>query len=85
MRTKHTKLLEWLKAADDEAVRLTGTTRAYLKQIAYGNKTATPQTAVVLEQTGVATRRELRPDDWKSIWPELAAAEEQHPPIRQAS
>lgn len=85
MRTKHTKLLEWLKTADDEAVNHTGTTRAYLRQIAYGNKTATPQTAVVLEQAGLATRKELRPEDWRSIWPELDSTAEQHPPIRQAS
>lgn len=83
MRTKITKLLDWLKTADDEAVERTGTTRGYLRQIAYGNKTATPQTAVALEQLGVATRIELRPDDWRSIWPELDA--DQRPSIRQAS
>lgn len=86
MQTKKlTGLLEWLKTASDECVARAGTTRGYLRQIAYGNKVATPQTAVALEQMGAATRKELRPDDWKSIWPELACAEEQHPPIRQAS
>ena len=29
--------------------------------------------APILERAGVATRQELRPDDWHSIWPELAA------------
>lgn len=28
--------------------------------------------APTLEKAGIATRRELRPDDWQSIWPELA-------------
>lgn len=27
--------------------------------------------APVLERAGIATRRELRPDDWAEIWPEL--------------
>lgn len=85
MRNKITNLLEWLKTADDEAVERTGTTRGYLKQIAYGNKTATPQTAVALELLSVATRKELRPDDWRSIWPELDRAEQEQLDIRQAS
>lgn len=28
--------------------------------------------APILEREGVVTRRELFPDDWASIWPELA-------------
>ncbi len=28
--------------------------------------------APTLEKAGIATRQELRPDDWHSIWPELA-------------
>lgn len=31
--------------------------------------------APICEKMGIATRRELRPDDWQSIWPELAEAE----------
>ena len=27
--------------------------------------------APTLEKQGIATRRELRPDDWEQIWPEL--------------
>lgn len=34
--------------------------------------------APTLEKAGIATRRELRPDDWQSIWPELA---ELSPPL----
>lgn len=29
--------------------------------------------APVLERKGVVTRRELFPDDWAEIWPEMAA------------
>jgi DNA-binding transcriptional regulator YdaS (Cro superfamily) len=76
MRTKHTQLLEWLKTASDEAVNRTGTTRGYLKQIAYGNKQASAGVASSLEREmmGLLTRKSLRPDDWAVIWPELASA-----------
>jgi DNA-binding transcriptional regulator YdaS (Cro superfamily) len=73
-KKKYTALLEWLKDASDEAVERTGTTRAYLRQIAYGNKEASPLIAASLERetNQLITRRELRPDDWELIWPELA-------------
>lgn len=75
MKTKHTELLAWLKVADDEAVQRTGTTRAYLRQIAYGNKVAAPIVAASLERetNQRVTRKALRPDDWNQIWPELDA------------
>ena len=76
MRTKHTQLLEWLKGASDEVIERTGTTRGYLKQIAYGNKQASAVLAVSLEREslGVMNRKCLRPADWSLIWPELASA-----------
>lgn len=76
MRTKHSQLLEWLKTASDEAVERTGTSRGYLKQIAYGNKQASAALAVSLERelNGSLSRKELRPSDWSQIWPELTAA-----------
>lgn len=76
MRTKHTKLLEWLKTAPDEGVIATGTTRGYLRQIAYGNKIASAEVAAAVERVtnGDVTRKDLRPEDWALIWPELAAA-----------
>lgn len=75
MRIKHTGLLDWLKTAPDEAVSRTGTTRGYLKQIAYGNKQASAEVAAAIERetSGVATRQSLRPDDWPLIWPELSS------------
>ena len=76
MKTKHTQLLEWLKTASDEVVERTGTTRGYLKQIAYGNKQASAGVASSLEREsrGLLTRQSLRPNDWAIIWPELASA-----------
>ncbi|HEK1767538.1 TPA: hypothetical protein SMR47_001457 [Pseudomonas putida] len=73
MRTKHTKLLEWLKTASDADVEQTGTSRGYLKQIAYGNKQASAMLASSLERVshGLLTRKSLRPEDWDVIWPEL--------------
>ena len=70
---KNTALLEWLKHADDEAVNRTGTTHGYLRQIAYGNKVASPEVAARVEHEtcGAVTRKQLRPDDWMIIWPEL--------------
>ena len=76
MRTKHKALLEWLKTASDAAIARTGTTRGYLRQIAYGNKQASAVLAASLEKETAAgvTRQSLRPDDWKLIWPELTTA-----------
>lgn len=75
MRTKLTELLAWLKTATDEQIEKTGTTRAYLRQIAYGNKTASAPVAANIERVtlGVVTRQSLRPEDWQQIWPELAS------------
>lgn len=76
MRTKNPQLLEWLKTASDDAVLSTGTSRAYLRLIAYGHKTASAEIAARTESAtgGRVTRKELRPDDWKQIWPELSVA-----------
>ena len=70
-----TELLNWLKNATDEDVKKTGTSVAYLKQIAYGNKKASASLAVKVEIASNAkiTRAMLRPDDWHEIWPEIAA------------
>lgn len=76
MRTKNSKLLEWLKAATDQDVERTGTTRGYLRQVGYGNKQASAALASLLERAtgGEVTRKDLRPEDWAMIWPELTAA-----------
>lgn len=76
MNTKHPQLLAWLKAATDECVAKTGTTRAYLRLIGYGQKKPSPLMSVGIEEAteGAITRQQLRPGDWQSLWPELRQA-----------
>lgn len=75
MKRKLQPLLAWLKSADDCSVMETGTTRAYLRLIGYGQKVASAEMSVGIElATGrLVTRQMLRPDDWNRLWPELAA------------
>lgn len=45
---------------------------------------------IEIATNGAVTRRDLRPDDWQKIWPELAAAQphQAHPatqPVAQAA
>lgn len=64
-----------LGVAEREAVALDcGTTLGHLQNIVYGLRTCSPVLAVALEKAtyGAVTRRDLRPDDWQAIWPELA-------------
>lgn len=89
MRNKITELLTWIKTADEAAIAQTGTSRAYLRMIAYGCKTASAEIAVRTEAAtrGSVTREVLRPHDWQEIWPELKAARSvEHPePLSHAS
>ena len=75
MRKKNTELLSWLKSAGEDVISLSGTTRGHLLQIAYGNRRASAEIAARLESAteGQVTRKQLRPEDWTVIWPELAA------------
>lgn len=74
MDTKISPLLAWLKTASDSDIAETGTTRGYLRRIAYGQKVASAETSAGIERAtlGAVTRRILRPSDWHRIWPELA-------------
>ncbi|WP_433867570.1 transcriptional regulator [Ralstonia wenshanensis] len=47
---------------------------AYLSQIANGTRPAQPAVCVAIERATCrsVTRRDLRPSDWRLIWPELA-------------
>lgn len=45
---------------------------------------------IEIATNGAVTRRDLRPDDWQKIWPELAAAQPHQahpatPPVAQAA
>lgn len=53
---------------------------AQLRQWAFGysGRIPGPASCVRIERAtgGAVTRRDLRPDDWAQIWPELAAAQQ---------
>ena len=67
-------MLEWLREASKEDIKQTGVSLSYLQLIAYGHKRPSARVANCLEQLtgGRITRKELRPEDWEVIWPELA-------------
>ena len=55
------------------------TSSAHLRNIGYGQRTCGEKLAVLVEHEsgGVVTRRDLLPDDWWLIWPELV--NDEHP------
>ena len=73
---RNESLLNWLKKASQDDIEKTGTSIGYLRNIGYGYKKASPALAVQLERLteGQITRKDLRPEDWREIWPELNAA-----------
>ncbi|QHC93840.1 hypothetical protein PspR84_04100 [Pseudomonas sp. R84] len=74
MIARNKALLEWLKTAPPYAIADTQTTAGYLRRIAYGQKMASAEMASGIERatSGLVTRKELRPNDWHLVWPELA-------------
>jgi DNA-binding transcriptional regulator YdaS (Cro superfamily) len=50
-----------------------GTTLGHLQNVSYGFRPCSPQLAVAIEQESerAVTRKELLPDTWHLIWPEL--------------
>jgi DNA-binding transcriptional regulator YdaS (Cro superfamily) len=71
-------------AKRDELATACGTTLGHLQNIYYGLRTCAPGLATAIEQAteGAVTRRDLRPDDWHLIWPELAKGK---PTAKQAA
>nr|WP_144154496.1 YdaS family helix-turn-helix protein [Paraburkholderia sp. BCC1885] len=59
----------------DQFARRCRTTKAFLRNIAYGQRVAGEKLSVLIEREsgGAVTRLDLRPDDWRDIWPELVA------------
>ena len=53
-----------------------GTTLGHLTNVSYLYKPCSPILAARIERAtnGAVTRQELRPEDWRDIWPELTAA-----------
>ena len=69
----------YLKSLGDESAREAlalkcETTLGHLRNVSYGLRPPAPELCVLLEREskGAVTRREMRPDDWQRIWPELA-------------
>lgn len=52
---------------------LLGVSLSYLSQMASGTANISPERAVQIEKNtnGQVSRRDLFPDNWKAIWPEL--------------
>lgn len=55
---------------------LLGVSPSYFSQMCTGHRPISPATCVAIEQAtkGAVSRQDLRPDDWRSIWPELSPA-----------
>ncbi len=64
-----------------------GTTWAFLRNVMYGQRIPGEKLCVALEResAGSVTRRDLRPDDWHEIWPELADQATPADPAREAA
>lgn len=71
------KLSEYLsKKGHGSAVNLASSISGYVSDVcdwAKGNRPVPPARCVAIEKAtdGKVTRRDLRPDDWQLIWPEL--------------
>lgn len=71
------KLSDYIRAERGNGVALAGAlsvSPSYLSQLAAPDATVSPARCVEIEKAtqGAVTRRDLRPDDWMAIWPELA-------------
>ena len=70
-------LTDYIKAnADKEGFAdACGTTLGHLRNVGYGYRACGERLASAIESksAGKVTRKELRPSDWKQIWPELDA------------
>lgn len=72
------KLTDYLKqldrAARDAFAASCETSPGHLRNVAYGYRRCAPELAalVELQSQGQVTRRELCPDNWQIVWPELA-------------
>lgn len=51
-----------------------GVSPSYLSQMANGSSPVSPERCVEIEMLtfGIVTRPEIRPQDWRKIWPELS-------------
>lgn len=75
--TEAMKLSDYFAERRGNAARLakdTGAAKAFLRAIASGERPCPPRLAVRIEQSlgGRVSRRDLFPDDYAEMWPELA-------------
>ena len=83
------KLLDYIRETPSGAATLgaaAGIAPAFVYQIAHGRRRASPALARRIEDEtrGAVTRRDLRPDDWGDIWPELVDGAHPWPAVAAA-
>ena len=84
------KLLDYIRETPSGAARVAagaGIAPAFLYQIAHGKRRASPALARRIEDatSGGVGLRDLRPNDWGDIWPELIDADHPWPPKAEAA
>lgn len=85
------KLREWTKEVAGRPIELAtaiGASPVLISQWSTGKRLVPIERCVPIERAtlGEVSRRDLRPDDWHEIWPELADSEEkQHLPSADRS
>lgn len=72
-------LREYIDSKPGNATRLAadiGVSLSYLSQMSSDLRAINPARCVEIERatSGAVTRKDLRPDDWAAIWPELVQA-----------
>lgn len=78
MSTFKTYIYSMPMAARHSFAQACGTSWLFLRNVAYGHSKAGEKLSVAIEREsrGAVTRKDLRPDDWHEIWPELAERQE---------
>lgn len=61
------------KTSQSKFAELVGTTQGMVYQWINAIRPVSPEKCVIIERvtSGLVTRKDLRPNDWQDIWPEL--------------
>lgn len=56
-----------------QLAEILGVSKSYLSQLATGKASISPARCIEIEAAtkGLVTRADMRPDDWRKIWPEF--------------